>query len=279
MPAVSVIIPTFNRAQKTLRAVSSVLYQSFTDHEIIVVDDGSRDDTLKRLELFKHQVRCIRHETNQGVSAARNTGIRSSKSPLIAFLDSDDYWLPGKLSVQTAFFEKNPLALICQTEEAWIRNGKPANPKNIHRKPSGNIFEPSLRLCLVSPSAVMLKRELLEETGLFDETLPACEDYDLWLRISYRYPIDLIDESLVVKTGGHSDQLSTRFRGMDRFRIQSLVKLLRDCPLNAHQKQAAIKELDRKCRIYGNGCLKRGKEDEGKFYLGLPERLEITDNR
>ncbi|MCG6879401.1 MAG: glycosyltransferase [Deltaproteobacteria bacterium] len=273
MAAISVIIPTFNRAAKVVRAISSVLYQRFRDYELIVVDDGSTDEIEKMLHPFKGRIRYVVHRVNQGVSAARNTGIAASTAPLIAFLDSDDYWLPEKLGVQTAFFDKNPDAVICQTEETWIRNGKRVNPGKRHLKPSGNIFEPSLALCLVSPSAVMLKRALLEEVGVFDEDLPACEDYDLWLRIACRYPVYLIRQSLVIKEGGHPDQLSGRYKGMDRFRIKALVKLLRTGPLNALQKKAVLEQLSRKCHIYGTGCLKRGKKNEASYYLELPSKF------
>ena len=279
MAAVSVIIPTFNRAVKTARAISSVLYQRFTGYEIIVVDDGSTDETEKVLHPFKNHIRYVVHTTNQGVSAARNTGIEASTAPLIAFLDSDDYWLPGKLGVQTAFFNQNPDAMICQTEETWIRNGRRANPGKRHLKPSGDIFEPSLVLCLISPSAVMLKRALLDEVGVFDEGLPACEDYDLWLRIACRYPVFLIRQSLVVKEGGHPDQLSARFRGMDRFRIKALEKLLREGPLHESRKKTALTELSRKCQIYGTGCLKRGKKSEAAYYFKLPSTFEPPQDR
>ena len=278
MAAVSIIIPTHNRALKTARAVMSVLYQRFTDYEIVVVDDGSTDETERVLQQFKGRIRYVAHKANRGVSAARNTGIAISKGPLIAFLDSDDYWLPGKLDAQMGFFEENPGALICQTEETWIRNGKRANPRKRHLKPAGDVFEPSLALCLVSPSAVMLKRELLEEVGVFDEGLPACEDYDLWLRIACRHPVYLIQQSLIVKEGGHPDQLSARFKGMDRFRIKSMVKLLRESPLSESQKKATLKELSQKCRIYGTGCLKRGKKSEATYYRELPSTFETTQD-
>ncbi len=273
MASVSIIIPTFNRAIKTARAISSVLYQRFTDYEIIVVDDGSTDGTEKVLHQFEDRIQYIAHNTNRGVSAARNTGIAVSHAPLIAFLDSDDYWLPHKLSVQTAFFEQNPNAMICQTEETWIRNGRRVNPGKRHLKPSGDVFEASLALCLVSPSAVMLRRELFQEMGVFDENLPACEDYDLWLRIACRYPVFLIQQSLIIKEGGHPDQLSARFKGMDRFRIKALVKLIQESPLNEVQRQSVVKELSLKCRIYGTGCLKRGKKAEGDYYLELPSKF------
>ena len=221
----------------------------------------------------QHAAKLIRQQ-NAGTSAARNTGIKRSAGSLIAFLDSDDYWLREKLAVQVGFFNDHPKAVACQTEETWIRSGRRVNPRKKHIKPSGDIFEPSLKLCLVSPSAVMLKRSLLEEVGLFDENLPACEDYDLWLRIACRYPIYLIKEQLVVKEGGLPDQLSARHRGMDRFRIKALEKLIKSGTLNEKQIEATLDELYLKCRIYGNGCLKRGKTQEGEYYLQLPERLK-----
>jgi len=273
MALVSVIIPTFNRPLETKRAVTSVLYQTYGDFEIIVVDDGSDQSSRDVLQPLRPRIRYISHEKNRGVSAARNTGLRSSKSPFVAFLDSDDYLLPTKLAVQVAFFNKNPEAVACQTNEVWIRRGKRVNPKFRHLKPSGDIFEPSLKLCLISPSAVMLKRSLLNEIGFFDEDLPVCEDYDLWLRITCRYPVYLIDQNLVIKTGGHDDQLSSSRKGMDQYRIRSLVKLLKEGSLDRKQFKAAFQELKVKCQIYGQGCLKRTRLEEGKFYLQLPELI------
>ena len=275
MAVVSVIVPTFNRVGKVVRAISSVLHQTFKDFEIIVVDDGSTDGTETAVAQFGGQITYIPHSSNLGVSAARNTGIRKSTAPLISFLDSDDYWQPEKLTVQVDFFNHHPQANVCQTEEIWSRKGRRVNPKRKHLKPSGDIFQPSLKLCLVSPSAVMLKRSLLEEVGLFDEDLPACEDYDLWLRIACRYPVHLIKQQLLVKEGGNPDQLSAwRHKGMDRFRIKALVKLVKSGVLNEKQLKATLEELSLKCRIYGNGCLKRGKIQEGNLYLQLPKILE-----
>jgi glycosyltransferase involved in cell wall biosynthesis len=247
--------------------------QTFRDYEVIVVDDGSSDDTYEAIAAYRPSVRYVRKQENQGVSAARNSGIRHASGPWIAFLDSDDYWLEDKLSVQMEYINRYPGTLACQTEELWIRDGMRVNPRRKHRKPSGNIFDQSLKLCLISPSSVMLKRSLVDEIGLFDETLPAAEDYDMWLRISCRYPVHLIDRELVVKEGGHEDQLSRAFMGMDRFRIRAIVKLLQSGVLTKSQERKAIEELGIKCRIYGEGCLKRGRGEEGWFYLSLPERV------
>ncbi|MCD6265929.1 MAG: glycosyltransferase family 2 protein [Deltaproteobacteria bacterium] len=274
MPMVSVIIPTFNRSEKVVRAVSSVLNQDFRDFEVIVVDDGSIDNTHEALSKYMSAIKYIRQSENMGVSAARNRGIKSSIAPWIAFLDSDDYWLTEKLSVQIEYIDQNPNTVACQTEEIWIKNGRRVNPKKRHKKPSGNIFTQSLKLCLVSPSSVIIKRSLFENVGLFDETLPVAEDFDLWLRISCRHPIHLIDKGLVVKEGGHDDQLSRQFSGMDRFRIKAIVRLVESGILSQDQTSQAMEELSIKCRIYGEGCVKRGKIQEGNFYLSLPKRLD-----
>ena len=278
MTRVSVIIPTFNRSRRVVRAITSVLYQTYRDFEIIVVDDGSTDDTDETITPLRPYIKFITHRKNSGVSIARNTGIRASRSPLIAFLDSDDYWLPEKLAVQVDFFNRYPETLACQTEELWIRNGRRINPRKKHLKPSGDIFAPSLKLCLVSPSAVMVRRSLLDEVGLFDPALPVCEDYDLWLRISCLYPIELIKKPLLYKEGGAPDQLSNAYKGMDRFRIKALINLIKGNKLNNPQREQAFQELNLKCKIYGNGCLKRGKREEGRFYLNLPDKLLRGEN-
>lgn len=269
-PAISVIIPTFNRKWAVGRAVDSVLQQTFTDFELIVVDDGSTDGTAELLQRYGAAVGCLR-QPNRGVSAARNLGIANARGALIAFLDSDDLWLPDKLKHQAAFFDQHRQALICQTEEIWIRNGRRVNPKKRHRKPEGMIFRQSLALCLVSPSAVMIRKALLDEMGGFDESLPACEDYDLWLRISCKHPVHLIDEPLIIKHGGHADQLS-RAPELDKYRIAALCKILDSGHLNRQQHNAAVDMLVRKCDIYANGCLKRNKLERAEYYKQLARK-------
>lgn len=273
---ISVIIPTYNRGWIIKEAIDSVLTQNYSDFELIVVDDGSTDDTQNILAEYKSRIRILQQD-NKGVSAARNYGIDKARGDYLAFLDSDDIWLQNKITTQVNFFKQDPDSLICQTQEIWIRNGKRVNPKKYHKKYSGMIFEKTLPRCLVSPSAVMIKKSLIEEVGCFDETLPACEDYDLWLRISYRYPVHLIPKALIIKRGGHSDQLSAN-PGLDKYRIIALRKILETGCLTSAQYQAASEILNQKCSVYAGGCLKRGRKKEAVVYQQLARLYRLSDN-
>jgi len=265
---VSVIIPTYNRGWILKEAVESVLNQDYDAFELIVVDDGSTDDTRDILSAYNNIT--VLDQPNQGVSAARNRGVAHARGSFIAFLDSDDVWLPRKLAVQVDFFQQNHKALVCQTQETWVRKGRRVNPGHRHQKQSGMFFKRSLELCLVSPSAVMIKKSFFDEIGRFDESLPACEDYDLWLRINAHHPIYLIDQPLIVKRGGHDDQLSAN-PGLDKYRITSIRKLIDSNDLSPTQKKAAVRVLKTKCRIYAAGCRKRGRMEDAAFYQDLIE--------
>ena len=273
MSKVSVIIPTYNRAHVLREAIDSVLTQRYSDLELLVVDDGSTDHTKEMMSSYTSKLTYI-YQEHKGVSAARNRGIKHAKGDYLSFLDSDDLWLPDKLSLQMKFMRYHPEIHICYTEEIWIRRGVRVNPMKKHRKYSGMIFEHCLPLCIVSPSSVLIARSLLEKVGVFDEEFEVCEDYDLWLRISARYPIYLIDIPLIIKRGGHDDQLSKAMNGQDRFRIKALVQLLEGDFLSFCQRELAFKELKRKCEIYGKGCIKRGKKEEGEEILTLAGRYK-----
>ncbi len=262
---ISVIIPTFNRAETLLRALQSVENQSFPPQEIIVVDDGSTDETGKMIAKDFPQIRYFFQE-NRGVSSARNLGIRKSRSECIAFLDSDDEWLPQKLQIQARAIEEIPDFKICHSDEIWIRNGVRVNQMKKHQKFGGHIFAKCLPLCVISPSAVFIHRSVFDDVGMFDENLPACEDYDLWLRVCPKYPVLFLEQKLIRKFGGHSDQLSRKFWGMDRFRITALEKIIRSGELSENDKNLATEMLIQKLQIYLIGAKKRGKIDEIKLY-------------
>lgn len=264
----SVVIPVFNRPRRIRRAVASVLRQTSPPAEIILVDDGSTDATPQVLRSLQKSetpdILLLTHSQNRGVASARNTGIRQARNEWIALLDSDDEWLPEKLARQVTYHLEHPGLKISQCNEQWIRSGKPVNKRKIHRKMGGRIFIESLKLCLVSPSAVLLHRSLLDEVGYFDETMPACEDYDLWLRVLTRYPIGLLNEPLVTRYGGHPDQLSSRYWGMDRWRVQAMEKHL-DQALPAEWKIALYQELIAKLKVLSEGAAKRGKPEAATY--------------
>jgi glycosyltransferase involved in cell wall biosynthesis len=269
-PRVSVIIPTYNRRAMALEAAASVLAQTSRDFELIVVDDGSDDGSAAALAALDGRLRLLRHPERRGVSAARNTGMAAAQGEWLAFLDSDDLWWPEKLAQQLDYIAGRPEALICQTDEIWVRRGVRVNKPQSHRKAGGWIFQQSLKRCMVSPSAAMLHRRLAEAHGGFDESLPGAEDYDLWLRLTWRYPVGLIPAPLVIKRGGHADQLSGQW-GLDRWRIQALLKLLDEPELPDPCRQAARSELARRAAIYAQGCAKRGRREEARRFEQLAE--------
>ncbi len=253
--SISVIIPTFNRAQTLRRALDSVLKQDYPIHEIIVIDDGSSDNTTQIIE-ENYPAICLIRQENRGVSAARNRGIHAASGQWIALLDSDDCWSPSKLSHQIKAFKANPKELICHTNETWMDGGKRRNPMKKHAKKGGALFVDCLSQCTISPSTVMIKKALFEEVGYFDPTLPVCEDYDLWLRICARYEVLYIDQALSTKYGGHEDQLSRQYWGMDRFRIQAIDKLLKTVELEDAKRAAALRILKKKCEVLVIGAVK-----------------------
>ena len=272
VPRVSVVIPAFNRWRLLAEAIDSVLAQSYRDFELIVVDDGSCDATASELAKLASRLQFFVTE-RRGVSAARNLGVSQSRGYYIAFLDSDDLWLNSKLERQTRFMDEHPEFHICQTDEIWIRNGVRVNPRAVHQKPTGDIFSRSLKLCLVSPSAVMMTKALFDRTGGFDEAFPVCEDYDLWLRISAQHQVPLIPDRLTIKRGGHADQLSRSIWGMDRYRILALQKVLRS-NLDRSQEAAVLKMLRHKVAIVAAGARKRGREQEAQNLEAIVTELE-----
>jgi glycosyltransferase involved in cell wall biosynthesis len=267
---VSVVITTFNRKAFLEEAILSVLNQDYKDKEIIVIDDGSTDNSFEEVREFP--VRYV-WKQNGGISSARNMGIVISKGELIAFLDVDDIWKKGKLTEQVQKMREDQVD-ISYTDEIWIRNGERLNQRDRHRKYSGFIFEQCLPLCIISPSSVVIKRKVFDEVGFFDETLPVCEDYDMWLRITSKYPVVFVEKPFIIKRAGHKDQLSRIYEAIDRFRIKSLTKIIQSDALNPEMRIAALNELREKCRIYAIGAKKRGRFQESDNYSKLCETLE-----
>ena len=167
---ISVIIPTFERKHLIGRALDSVLKQTQPAREVIVIDDGSSDGTAGWIKKAYPSIILI-DQKNRGVSAARNTGIRNAKSKWVALLDSDDEWLPEKLEAQVKLLQKNENKLLCHTNEIWIRNGVRVNPMKKHQKFGGMIFNECLDICRISPSSSLFCRTILDDLGLFWETI------------------------------------------------------------------------------------------------------------
>ena len=278
---VSVVIPVYNRPDFVKRAIDSVLNQSLRPGEIIVVDDGSTDNTWEVLKNYKDRIRAIRLGENMGPSAARNKGVLESTGRWIAFLDSDDYWKEDKIERQIEYLKSYPYFEILQSEEIWIRNGKRVNPCKHHKKPEGWAWEPSLRRCLISPSGVMMKREIFIRYGPFREDFPVCEDYDLWLKITREHPVGLEPSFTVVKYGGHVDQLSRRYPAMDRFRVQSLFEQFKREPYPEFREK--LKEvINEKLNILYKGYKKRGRWEDVKWcehiWLRIGYEKELVEN-
>ena len=247
--------------------------QTYPYFELIVVDDGSDDDTAGLVAGYNSDIVFIQQE-NKGPAAARNTGIRAARHDILAFLDSDDWFAENKLAKQLGAMQENPAFLISHTQETWFRNGKILNQKAKHNKNGGYIFSQSLKLCAVGMSTVMIRREVFDTFGLFDEEFRCCEDYEFWLRVSAKQDFLLVDEPLTLKDGGRDDQVSSIYRtGMDKFRISAIEKILGSGRLDPEQARLAFAELSNKCRIYGNGCLKHGRQEEGRYYLAFPEMI------
>ena len=241
-----------------MRAVNSVLSQSFRGYELIVIDDGSTESLEEVEETVLEAGHTFIKKENGGVASARNLGLRISQGDWIALLDSDDLWHPNKLEVQLQYHKDNPEYLFSQTEERWFRNNKFVNKKKKHRQPVGDAFERSLKLCCISSSSVIVRRELFDQFGLYDERLLVCEDYDFWIHVTSQYEIGLVPEILVDKYGGHSDQLSTSQPAMDRFRLFALLKLL-SSSLTESQREQVVNEIIFKSEILYSGARKRGR--------------------
>ncbi len=258
--SISVIIPTYNRWPIVRRSIDSAMAQTTKPDEIIVIDDGSNDETVEGIRQNYSGKVSLLTQTNRGVSAARNAGLTHATGNWIALLDSDDEWLPEKLQHQIAQIEKHTNCVLCHTDEIWIRNGVRVNAMNKHKKSGGDIYDQCLPLCAISPSSALIHKDVFASVGNFNESLPACEDYDLWLRICSRHSVHYIDKPLLVKYGGHDDQLSHKYWGMDRFRVRALKNILDSNSLNTSQYQNTLNMLEKKTGILINGAVKHNNQ-------------------
>ena len=267
---ISVVIPTYNRYELLRRALISVFAQTYLPFEVIVIDDGSTDNTTQIQQDFP-TIKYF-YQKNAGVSSARNLGIEKSSCTWIAFLDSDDEFHEDKLKEQTAFHQENPEILMSYTDEKWIRNSIEVKIPKKFRKFGGDIFQECLSHCIIAPSATLIHKDLLNAVGTFDESLEVCEDYDLWLRVAQKYKIGLVDRKLITKYAGHDEQLSFKYWGMDRFRIKSLEKLLKS---DIGNKTFELKsELIKKYTLLLKGAIKHDRVFDIKTYDNRLRELE-----
>ncbi len=254
--SISVIIPTLNRVNLLKRALRSVLNQTLPPDEIIVIDNGSTDDTKNMIkDNFQNIKYYYLHD--KGVSKARNLGIKNSNSEWLSFLDSDDEWHRKKLEKQINFIKYNSKCKFVHSNEVWLRNGIHLNQLKKHKKKGGNIFKNCLKMCCISPSSVILKKNIFYDYGFFDEGFQVCEDYEMWLRISAKEEICFLEDKLLIKHGGHKDQLSKKFWGMDRFRVYAIEKNLLNNNFSEYQNGLAKFFLLQKLEVIINGAKKR----------------------
>jgi glycosyltransferase involved in cell wall biosynthesis len=272
----TIIVPTYNRLPYLKNAINSVFHQVYRRFQLIVVDDGSTDGTEDYVHSLNNQenLRYLRIPHCGMPGKVRNAGVRLTTGEYLAFLDSDDRWKPEKLARQITYFEEHPEIQICHSREVWQRGEKIVSQAGQKHKRSGKIFVDALKKCIIGPSTVMMRRELFEEFGGFREDLEIAEDYELWLRITARYPVGYIDEPLVIKRGGHADQLSEKYGQIEIFRIRALLLNLEEGFFEGEQRQLSTQELVRKCRIYAAGCEKRGKDEEARKYRMIARRYE-----
>ncbi len=262
---ITAIIPTFNRADFLPKAIESISNQNYKIDEVIIVDDGSNDNTREILKNYKDLK--IISTKNSGVSYARNRGIKMAKNSWIAFLDSDDTWMKVKIKKQIDFHTKNPDILFSHTGERWVRGGKEIKyPKSL-KKPHGDCFLQNTSTCKIAASSVLMNKSIFEDIGYFDESMRVCEDYDMWLRVSYRYKIGLIPEQLITKYAGHS-QLSSTIFAIDRYHIYSLLNFL-----DTDFKDEIKKEIEKKCNILEKGAFKHNNQEILKMVRDIQSQI------
>lgn len=264
MPFFSVIIPTYNRQFLLKLSVESVLSQTFKDFELIIIDDGSTDNTKHLIKRYNDSRLNYIYQENKGPSAARNTGIKNARGKFVCFLDSDDRFRKNKLKKTYGYIHKYPKHRIFHTEEIWYRNGKYLPQKRTHQKPTGYIFLNAIKICCVSLSTACIYKNVFRNIGMFDKQFPVCEDYEFWLRVTLKYPIKLIPEFLTIKEGGHIDQQSAK-KGLDKYRVLALCKLLTQQKINTKHISFILKNIDDKSNIYFQGAKKRNKLTEAQI--------------
>jgi len=300
MPLVSVIVPTFNAGESLIETIRSALDQSFRDMEILVIDDGSSDDSavevLRRLgpdperaeTLWRQRTASSTgacgfgfwtrdlalqyvYQSNRGMGTARNRGLQLSQGEYIAFLEPEYIWDKDHLQHQIDFFNERT--------DAWISHGRVVPfmrsvPRNGKKKPRGATameFTEVVAGTGVCASAIVIRRRCLESHGYFDENLPSCEDYDLWIRIAAHMPIYQIPEAIVHQKRSPSIPSWS----LDRYRVYALEKAFQSGHLNSEQRHRVAEEVVERCDILVDGYRKRNNTERANFYDRKKKKFEI----
>jgi len=285
-PLVSAIIPVYNRPDHIVEAVRSVLDQTWRPLELIVGDDGSDDMTHTAVASLTEEANMkgirlklldLEHVGCPG--AVRNSCAAEAEGRYLAFLDSDDLWLPEKIARQMTLFLEDEACLIAHTREEWNRKGRVVSQAGMKHRRSGDLFTDALKKCIIGPSTVMIRRDYYLESGGFRADLEIAEDYEYWLRVTAEHPVAYLEEPLTVKRAGHNDQLSEKYGQIEIFRIRGLKDLVDRTFFQGWKQESAARELSRKCLVYGRGCMKRDKAEEGQVYLDQAGFYEVlADN-
>ena len=280
--AVDVIIPCYNVESYLRRALESVFAQTYTNFHIYAVDDGSTDNTLNILQQNAHRCSYL-SQPHGGAAGARNCGIRMSNSPLIAFLDADDEWLAQKLERQVEFMTRNPdFGLVCSLCEMRPRQQDAGTVFSLpSRALSGKLFGELVRNCFVFTPAVLVRRQCLEEVGLFDESLMVCEDFHLWLRIAARWKIAILPEVLAV-THARPGSLSATISPEQRLRtgVATLEDVRARCKdLPAGDARALRRALAQRHYFYGSFLLSSGAKRRARQSLLKALKLQPSHVR
>lgn len=275
MPKISVIIPTYNRAHYIRFAIRSVLNQTFSDFELIIVDDGSIDNTRWIVNSFKDErIIYLPREVNKGPAAARNAGIKSSKGTLIAFLDDDDEGLPEKLECQVKVMEGNPeVGLVYAGYLKVDDKGKIINKINTTKKQCS--FYDLIQQNPIMLGTVIVRRECFERVGLFDEDLYGTEDWDMWIRISKHFLFKSVNRPLTkyrVHKGMISRDNYTRPEQIIRV-FDKYTKELELIPVNYRKDILARQHFLRGAYLCSNGRMSEGRSEFIKAISKKPNHI------
>jgi glycosyltransferase involved in cell wall biosynthesis len=293
MVGATVVVPTCNRREMVAQALQSVLAQTYRNFELVVVDDGSTDGTpMHLMRLLGAEPRAVeilsrmnpaalnpffhqfvhdgipiqyQYHPNRGLGAARNRGIRHARGTYVAFLEAEDLWEPTHLQAQIAFLDGDGWARIARVGGRQAKDGTRARRSRRAEEASGWIFSQALEACPAGLSCAVVHRGCFAECGTFDENMPACDDYDLWLRLAARFPIHYVAGPEVTHRSPRPE-LASHSWTWDRFRVYALEKAFQSGQLNPEQRFLVSQEIVRRCEHLVEGYRRQKSEERANFY-------------